>query len=58
MTGYDDGSTPDQNNFMDIDLDSMFTQDYSAEATTDSTLAWDQWDAWLLQSNTLEPLEP
>ncbi|WPH01850.1 Hypothetical protein R9X50_00470400 [Acrodontium crateriforme] len=52
---YDCGA-PAPENLVEIDFDSIFGQDYSGEGITDSALAWQQWDAWLFQPNTQEPL--
>ncbi|MCJ1472458.1 hypothetical protein MMC13_001106 [Lambiella insularis] len=56
INGFDDGAVGDLNDVMDMDLDFMMAQDYSADDNNTQAITWEQWDAWLADSNKLRPL--
>ena len=39
------------NDIMDIDLDLTMTQDQNVDANAPQPIAWEQWDAWIADSN-------
>lgn len=54
--GFDDSHFSTMNDIMEIDPDFMLAQDYTMGDNTDQTVTWEQWDAWLANSNMLPPL--
>ena len=49
--GFDYGQSGNSNDAMNIDLDSMLAQNFIAEDGTAPSISWEQWDAWLADSN-------
>ena len=56
INGFDDSQVGHSADMMDIDLDFMLDQDQSVEDNTLPTITWEQWDAWLADSNKIPPL--
>ena len=54
INGFDTNQVGGFNNEMNIDLDSMLAQDHSVEDNATQTITWEQWDAWLADSNVLK----
>ncbi|KAL9094428.1 MAG: hypothetical protein Q9165_003278 [Trypethelium subeluteriae] len=52
MNGFDDSQVGN----LDMDLDFMLAQDYNIEDNATETITWEQWDAWLADSNLMRPL--
>ena len=56
MNGFDDSQLGNFNDMMNTDPDFMLAEDHSAEDNVDQTFTWEQWDAWLADSNVIRPL--
>ena len=56
IDGLDDSQAGNLNGMMDIDTDFMLAQDYSVKENATQTINWEQWDAWLVDSNVIRPL--
>lgn len=56
INGFDNGQVGDFNGEMNIDLDFMLAQDHSVEDNATQPITWEQWDAWLADSNKIPPL--
>ncbi len=56
INGLDNSQVGDFNDEMNIDLDFMLAQDHSVEDNATQTITWEQWDAWLADSNVIPPL--
>ncbi|KAE8442681.1 hypothetical protein EG329_002926 [Mollisiaceae sp. DMI_Dod_QoI] len=55
INGFDDSQADSLNDVMDMDLDSMLAQSRSVEDNASQTIAWEQWDTWLAESNAMLP---
>ncbi|KAG0649220.1 Transcription factor vrtR1 [Hyphodiscus hymeniophilus] len=53
--GLDNSQVGNPNDVMELDLDFMLAQDYSAEDPATQAITWEQWDAWLADSNVVRP---
>lgn len=56
INGFDDGQIGNLDDVMDMDPDFMLAQDHSVEDNAAPTITWEQWDAWLADSNIMRPL--
>ena len=56
INGFDDSQVGNINDVMDMDPDIMLAQDHSVEDNATQTINWEQWDAWLADSNVMRPL--
>ncbi|KAL8801381.1 MAG: hypothetical protein Q9182_004495 [Xanthomendoza sp. 2 TL-2023] len=56
LNGFEDGQVGDPNNVMDMDLDTILAQNHTAEGNDTQAFNWQQWDAWLADSNVMHPL--
>ena len=56
INGFDDSQAGNTNDVMNMDLDFMSAQDHSVEDNASQTITWEQWDAWLADSNVMRPL--
>lgn len=56
INGFDDSQVVNSNGVMDMDLDFMLAQDHSAENNATQTINWEEWDAWLAESNVIRPI--
>ena len=56
INGFDDSQTGNLDDVMDMDPDFMLAQDHSVEDNAAPTITWEQWDAWLADSNIMRPL--
>jgi len=52
---FDDSQVGNLNDDMNMDLDFMLNQDFSVEDDS-QPITWEQWDAWLADSNLMRPL--
>lgn len=57
VNGFDHSQINNMADVMDMDPEFMLSQDYDMEHNT-NTINWQQWDAWLANSNVLPPLSP
>lgn len=56
INGFDDSQVGNLNDVMDMDPDFMLAQDHSVEDNATQSITWDQWDAWLADSNVIRPV--
>ncbi|GAB7356781.1 hypothetical protein MBLNU459_g7675t1 [Dothideomycetes sp. NU459] len=56
MNGFGDGQGGAFDDAMAMDLDFMLAQDDGGEALATQAISWEQWDAWLANSNVIGPL--
>lgn len=56
LIGLDDSQPGSFNDVIDMDVDAMLAEDYGVEGNAAPNVTWDQWDAWLTDSNTMRPL--
>ena len=56
INGFDDSQVGNLDDVMDMDPDFMLAQDYNLEDNANQTINWEQWDAWLADSNLKRPL--
>ena len=56
MNGFDDSQVGNSDHVMDMDPDFMLAQDHSVEDNATQPIQWEQWDAWLAESNVIRPL--
>lgn len=56
INGFDDSQVGNLDDVMNIDPDFMLAQDHSVEDNATQTITWEQWDAWLADSNVMRPL--
>ncbi|MCJ1401443.1 hypothetical protein MMC11_004656 [Xylographa trunciseda] len=56
INGFDDSQVGNLDNVMNIDLDFMLAQDYGMANDDTQPITWEQWDAWLANSNVMRPL--
>ncbi|MCJ1383941.1 hypothetical protein MMC17_007055 [Xylographa soralifera] len=56
INGFDDSQVGNLDDVMNMDLDFMLAQDHSVEDNNTQTITWEQWDAWLTDSNLIPPL--
>jgi hypothetical protein len=56
MNGFGDSQANNLDDVMDMDLDLMLAQDDNVEDNATQTITWEQWDAWLADSNLIRPL--
>ncbi|KAL8708984.1 MAG: hypothetical protein Q9220_006192 [cf. Caloplaca sp. 1 TL-2023] len=56
MNGFDDSQVGNLNDTMDLDLDIMMGQDLTIDGASTQPIPWEQWDAWLADSNKMRPL--
>lgn len=56
MNGFDDDQVGNLDDVMDMDPDFMLAQDHSVEDNATQPITWEQWDAWLAESNVIGPL--
>ncbi|KAL9080803.1 MAG: hypothetical protein Q9157_000499 [Trypethelium eluteriae] len=52
LNGYDDCQVGN----LDMELDLMLAQDYNMKDNPTETITWEQWDAWVADSNLMRPL--
>ena len=55
INGFDDSGVGSLDDVMNMDLDSLLAQDNYVDNTS-QPITWEQWDAWLTDSNLLPPL--
>ena len=53
--GFDEKQFGSSNDPMNIDLDLMLAQDFNMEDSSARYITWEQWDAWLAESNLIRP---
>lgn len=56
VNGLEDSQIGNLNDVMNMDLDFMLTEDHTVEDKAAQTINWEQWDAWLADSNVIRPL--
>ena len=56
IKGFDDSQVGNLDDVMNMDPDFMLAQDYSVEDNGTQPITWEQWDAWLANSNVIRPL--
>ncbi|KAL8953628.1 MAG: hypothetical protein Q9222_000514 [Ikaeria aurantiellina] len=57
MNGFDDSQFGSPSDMMDLDLDLMMGQDFNTDGASGRLpIPWEQWDAWLADSNKMRPL--
>ena len=56
INGFDNNQMGNPNDVMNMDLDFMLAQDPSVEDNATQNITWEQWDAWLADSNVMRPL--
>lgn len=56
INGFEDSQGGNFNDVMNTDLDFLLSQDHSFEDDATQTITWEQWDAWLADSNVIRPL--
>lgn len=56
LNGFDNGQGGDTNDVMNMDMDFMLAQDYNTVDNATQPITWEQWDAWLADSNVMRPL--
>lgn len=54
--GFNDSQIGDLDDVMNMDLDFMLAQDSAMEDSATQIINWEQWDAWLADSNVIRPL--
>ena len=56
INGFDDSQFGNLNDVMDVDLDLLLAPDKHVGDNASPPITWEQWDAWLADSNLLPPL--
>lgn len=56
LNGFDNSHGGNTNDVMNIDLDLMLAQDNNMDDNATQPITWEQWDAWLADSNVMRPL--
>ena len=56
VNGFDDSQVGNLDDMMNMDPDFMLAQDHSVEDNATQAITWEQWDAWLADSNVIRPL--
>lgn len=56
INGFDTSQIDNTDDVMNMDLDFMLAQDPSVGDDATQTVTWEQWDAWLADSNVMRPL--
>lgn len=56
INGFDDSQVGNLDDVMNMDLDLLLSQDDHVGDSTSQPITWEQWDAWLADSNLLPPL--
>ena len=56
INGFDDSQVGNLDDMMNMDPDFMLAQDLNVEDNAPQTITWEQWDAWLADSNVIRPL--
>ena len=56
INGFDDSQVGNLDDVMNMDLDLFLVQDDHVGDTFSQPITWEQWDAWLADSNLLPPL--
>ena len=56
INGFDHSQVGNADDVLNMDLDSMLAQDQNLEDNTTPAITWEQWDAWLADSNVMRPL--
>jgi len=51
MNGFDDSQVSNLDHVMNMDPDFMLAEDHIVENSVAPTISWEQWDAWLADSN-------
>ena len=56
INGFDNSQVGNADDVMNMDLDFMLAQDQNMEDNATPAITWEQWDAWLADSNVMRPL--
>lgn len=56
INGLEDNQVGSLDDVMNMDPDFMLAQDHSVENNVGQPITWEQWDAWLADSNLMPPL--
>ena len=56
VKGFDNSQVNNLDDVMNMDTDFMLAQDQSVDDNATQTISWEQWDAWLANSNVMRPL--
>ena len=56
MNGFEDSEVSNLDYVMNMDLDFMLAPDHNVKDDTTKIVPWEQWDAWLADSNLIRPL--
>ncbi|KAI9808350.1 MAG: hypothetical protein M1827_007499 [Pycnora praestabilis] len=56
INGFDDSQVGNLDDVMNMDPDLMLAQEHSVEDNANQAITWEQWDAWLADSNLIRPL--
>ena len=56
INDFNDSQVGNLDDGMDMDLDFLLAQDHSVEDNAAPAISWEQWDAWLAESNKIRPL--
>ena len=56
VNGFDNSQGGNTNDVMNMDLDLMLIQDDRMDDNATQPITWEQWDAWLADSNVMRPL--
>lgn len=56
MNGFADGQVGNFDDVMNLDPDFLLAPDHSVEDKATQPITWEQWDAWLADSNVIRPL--
>ena len=55
INGFGDSQVGNSDDVMNMDPDFMLAQDYSVKDNATPAITWEQWDAWLADSNVIRP---
>ena len=58
LNGLNDNQLGDINDVMDLDPDFLLSENFDVNRSNSRSIGWDQWDAWLAESNTMRPMAP
>ena len=56
IDGFDNSQVGNADDVMNMEVDFMLAQDPSLGDNATQTITWEQWDAWLADSNVMRPL--
>ena len=58
INGFNDSQVGNSDDVMNMDPDFLLAQDHGVEDNATQNISWEQWDAWLADSNMIRSLSP